>query len=416
MLKRFSAKRYKNVEADGLELSRVTVLVGPNNGGKSNLIEALRFYADVHAYEGDGSAFHAIVEKRGYGEILRRSVKPPETIELRWEHDVGPYRHVVIDLAFRVSKSEQFPAGFVVTRDSYSCTDPTSARRDERHIDASQTDKYVAVLRRSKDSEDELASAAFDPSDFYFSPNYPHRNRDERINTDTGPDDYPDLGESKWWVEFADLRFFTGSVLDPRRIAASAKRNLSILHLDETGSELVNVLNNLERRHNDFLIPYENRMREALSGLERIRIDDVSDQYKSMKLRIDGDWFRLDELSEGTLKMLALALLFFTPEKTSLLSIDEPELNLHPAWLRVLGKWMLGASGTNQVLTSTHSPDLLDALTEGFRSGEVALIVCDAKKGFRNVRPADLDDFFKEGWELGDLYRVGEPQLGGWPW
>ena len=149
-------------------------------------------------------------------------------------------------------------------------------------------------------------------------------------------------------------------------------------------------------------------MRQALPGLERIRIDDVSDQYKSMKARIDGDWFRLDELSEGTLKMLALALLFFTPEKTSLLSIDEPELNLHPAWLRLLGKWMLGATGTSQVLTSTHSPDLLDSLTEGFRSGDVALIVCDAKKGFRNVRSADLDSFFREGWELGDLYRVGE--------
>lgn len=413
MLKRFSAKQYKNVEADGLEFSRVTLLVGPNNGGKSNLIEALRFYSDVGSYEGEGSAFHGVVERRGYGEILRRSVRPPAEIELRWEHEIGPYRRVVNDIAFRVGKSEQFPAGFAVTRDSYSCTDPTSSRRVERHVDESQPHKYSAMLLRSDQREAEFHSAAFNPSDFYFSPYNSNKMRPDA----PGDDDYPFLGDRKWKTfEFGGQRFFRGSLLEPRHIAASAKRNLTILHLDETGSELVNVLNNLERRHNDFLIPYEDRMREALPGMERIRIDDVSDQYKSMKLRIDGDWFRLDELSEGTLKMLALALLLFTPEKTSLLSIDEPELNLHPAWLRVLGRWMLGTTGTNQVLASTHSPDLLDALTDGFRSGDVALVVCDAKKGFRNVRPADLDAFFEEGWELGDLYRVGEPQLGGWPW
>jgi hypothetical protein len=411
MLKRFSAKRYKNVEVDGLDFARVTVLVGPNNGGKSNLIEALRFYSDAYMYEGEGSAFHAIVERRGYGEILRRSVKPPGTIELRWEHDVGPARHAVNDIAFRVGQSAQFPAGFHVLRDTGTIVDPATNRRYSRFID-DETKQQVIVLRPRTDAAEVKFSFDFDPSDFFI-----RLKGAPQKSIQVATEDYPFLGDSVWWVsEVSGQRYFTGSLLEPRKIAASAKRNLSILHLDETGSELVNVLNNLERRHNDFLIPYEDHMREALPRLERIRIDDVSDQYKSMKLRIDGDWFRLDELSEGTLKMLALALLFFTPEKTSLLSIDEPELNLHPAWLRVLGKWMLGATGTSQVLASTHSPDLLDALTEGFRSGDVALIVCDAKKGFRNVSPKDLDDFFKEGWELGDLYRVGEPQLGGWPW
>jgi predicted ATPase len=90
MLKRFSAKRYKNVEVEGLEFARVTVLVGPNNGGKSNLIEALRFYRDVLDTMGEGNALHSAVTRRGYGDVLRRSLKPPETIELRWEHQVIP--------------------------------------------------------------------------------------------------------------------------------------------------------------------------------------------------------------------------------------------------------------------------------------------------------------------------------------
>lgn len=414
MLKRFSAKQYKNVEAENLELARVTLLVGPNNGGKSNLLEALRFYSDVFCYEGTGSAFLAAVEARGYGEVLRRSVKPPGDVELRWESQVGPHRVATNEVAFRVGTSEKFPAGFFVTRDTGRVIDPASDRLYAREIDASTPNLYKVSLRKSAGGPESTFAAKRDSSDLAVSPNQPP---DKDKDVDLVVDDYPAMGNWRWFRDEVERqRFYRGSLLEPRAIASSAKRNLTILELDETGSELVNVLNNLERKHNDFLIPYENRLREALPGLDRLRIDDVSDQYKSLKLRIDGEWFRLGELSEGTLKLLVLTLLLFTPEKASLLAIDEPELNLHPAWLRVVGRWMLTSTGADQVLASTHSPDLLDALTEGFRRGEVTLIVCDAKTGFRNVRPADLDAFFKDGWELGDLYRVGEPQLGGWPW
>ncbi|MEZ4314631.1 MAG: ATP-binding protein [Polyangiaceae bacterium] len=388
------------------------MLVGPNNGGKSNLIEALRFDSDVVNFDGNGSAFLGVVEARGYGDVLRHGVERPGSIELKWEHEFGPHRQVVIEIAFGVARSEQFPAGFVITKDSAVCSDPESPRRVERHIDLCDPSKVTVTLRRTPSEEEVRISGDRLISDFYVSPNPQVR----RISFRSSDEDYPELGDPDWMNALNAHGYYVGSRLDPRTIAASSKRNLSILHLDDTGSELVNVLNNLERKHNDFLIPYEDRLREALPSLERVRIDDVSDQYKSLKLRLDGEWYRLDELSEGTLKMLALALLFFTPEKAALVSIDEPELNLHPAWLRVIGKWMLGATGADQVLVSTHSPELLDALTEGFKSGEVALIVCDAKKGFRNVQVTDLDSFFQEGWELGDLYRVGEPQLGGWPW
>jgi len=414
MLKRFSAKRFRNVEAEGLEFRRVTVLVGPNNGGKSNLIDALRFYADVATHDGKGSGFHAAIERRGYGELLQRALKPPQTIELRWDLQVGDYRDVVLDIAFRVGPSDKFPAGFYITKDLASVTDPTTDRRLRWRIDEARPGRCFVERVRTASGAVEKEEVDVDNSDLVLDRGGSLANRDDSLAVD---ENYPILGDDLWWNrQIRGQRYFTGSRLAPRQIAASAKRNLSVLTLDESGSELVNVINNLERRHNDFLDPFAERLREMLSGLEKLRIDDISDQYKSLKLKIDGQWFRLDEISEGTLKVMALALLLFTPEKASMLSIDEPELNLHPAWLRVLGKWIMGAEGAEQVLISTHSSDLLDAFTDGFRDGEVALIVCDQKKGFRNVEPAALDSFFKDGWDLGDLYRVGEPQLGGWPW
>lgn len=102
---------------------------------------------------------------------------------------------------------------------------------------------------------------------------------------------------------------------------------------------------------------------------------------------------------------------------TTLLTIDEPELNLHPAWLARIGVWLKECRSAEQLIISTHSADLLDRLTDAFRAGEAALFVCGGgEKGIHRIEPGTLDSFFAEGWELGDLYRVGEPKVGGWPW
>ncbi|HEU4965258.1 MAG TPA: hypothetical protein VFV52_15625 [Bacilli bacterium] len=45
------------------------------------------------------------------------------------------------------------------------------------------------------------------------------------------------------------------------------------------------------------------------------------------------------------------------------------------------------------------------------------MFVCDldAEESIHQVDPAKLELFFQNGYDLGDMYRVGEPRLGGWP-
>jgi len=70
-----------------------------------------------------------------------------------------------------------------------------------------------------------------------------------------------------------------------------------------------------------------------------------------------------------------------------------------------------------QIFLSTHSPELLDPMTELVMNGEANVYVFD-RDG--NIKPLSLNEelrqFVKDGWELGDLYRVGDPVIGGWPW
>ncbi|HEC85622.1 MAG: hypothetical protein DRR19_02505 [Candidatus Parabeggiatoa sp. nov. 1] len=65
---------------------------------------------------------------------------------------------------------------------------------------------------------------------------------------------------------------------------------------------------------------------------------------------------------------------------------------------------------------STHSPDLLDYFTDC-----VTNVLRFERQGQSHftIKPLSqnqLSDKIEDGWQLGDLYRVGDPDVGGWPW
>ncbi|MFW5670134.1 MAG: AAA family ATPase, partial [Acetivibrio ethanolgignens] len=137
-----------------------------------------------------------------------------------------------------------------------------------------------------------------------------------------------------------------------------------------------------------------------------------------MEIKINGFWFPLSEVSDGTIHLLLLLMMLNLPENSgiSMLAIDEPEMNLHPAWQKLLANEILRCKSFKQSFISTHSPDFLDELTTGFLEGEVAVFVFDplSKTNIRKLDKEELKADLQE-WILGDLYRVGDPMIGGWP-
>ena len=47
MLSSVSLKRFKSIESTTIDLDRITVLVGPNNGGKSSFLQGLQFATSI---------------------------------------------------------------------------------------------------------------------------------------------------------------------------------------------------------------------------------------------------------------------------------------------------------------------------------------------------------------------------------
>ena len=108
-------------------------------------------------------------------------------------------------------------------------------------------------------------------------------------------------------------------------------------------------------------------------------------------------------LSDGTLRMIALVTLFNLPEPMSswMIILDEPELGLHPAAEAYLASLIRSASTQTQVLLSTQSATLVDH----FKPSEV--VVAEMHEGastFHRLEDEKLNQWLKR-YTLGEAWR-----------
>jgi predicted ATPase len=120
-------------------------------------------------------------------------------------------------------------------------------------------------------------------------------------------------------------------------------------------------------------------------------------------------------LSDGTLRYLCLLAILLAPEQAPLIVLEEPELGLHPDILPSLRDLMLEASERTQLVVTTHSSQLLDALTE--HAGSV--LVCEKQAGgsstVKRLVQEEVDGLRGEARAgLGSLWMSGH--LGGTRW
>jgi predicted ATPase len=117
-------------------------------------------------------------------------------------------------------------------------------------------------------------------------------------------------------------------------------------------------------------------------------------------------------LSDGTLRYLCLLAILLDPGPAPLVVIEEPELGLHPDILATLRDLIVAASERTQLIVTTHSTQMVDAMTDHADS----VLVCEKKDGPSTVtrlQQEDVDHWRQYG-SLGSLWMSGH--LGGTRW
>lgn len=110
-------------------------------------------------------------------------------------------------------------------------------------------------------------------------------------------------------------------------------------------------------------------------------------------------------LSDGTLRYLCLAAILCDPDPPPLICIEEPEFGLHPDILPKVADLLSAAAQRTQIVVTTHSDILVDAMTE---QPEV-VVVCEKHEGQTEMRRLKKDDLaaWLDKYRLGQLWTKG---------
>lgn len=105
--------------------------------------------------------------------------------------------------------------------------------------------------------------------------------------------------------------------------------------------------------------------------------------------------FNSCQLSDGSIRFIALATLLLQPEETmpNVIILDEPELGLHPFAVTQLAEMIKDASLHTQVIVATQSKDLVDH----FDVDNISIVEMDnGHTMVKNLRRKDYEEWLKQ--------------------
>ena len=233
----------------------------------------------------------------------------------------------------------------------------------------------------------------------------------------------PDAHAHDGWPTLrTKLLSMRGYVLDHHALTAHAPVREGA-ELTTSGGNLGPVLASLSRESPEAFAGLKVELTRILPEYDDVSCVTRADGTVAVYLRLVATQEKIeaDNLSQGTLYLLALLALAFDPEPPAVICIEEVDRGFHPRLLRDVRDVLYRlshpeASGLKrapvQIVATTHSPYLLDL----FRDHPEEIVI-SAKEGAaatfsRLADRADLADLLSEG-ALGDMWFSGI--LGGVP-
>lgn len=371
-----------------LTLGALNILIGPNASGKSNLLETIGLLQasskDIQATLREGGLpADWLWKARG------RPGPEPAVVEALF-----PYASKAMRYYLRLAASS---SGLTIDEERLENAQARpGATTPFKYFDVRQGHGAVTVSNEA----DSPAQRRLRPDNLNSSQSVLAQRRD--------PDVYPEITfvsdiTSKMRI-YRDWQF--GRTTPPRW---PQKPDLPGDVLAEDASNLALVLNHGQRTG---LVDKINHVMQELYD-QVVRVTTIT-EYGGVQVYVEehGGIMPATRLSDGTLRMLCLSAILCHPSPPPLVCIEEPEIGLHPDAIAIVARLLESAAETTQIIVTTHSEELVSALTH--RPEDV--IVCDPSADGTTMRRLDgarLSEWLTH-YQLGQLWRNGE--LGGTRW
>ncbi len=369
------------VELDNL--TPMTVLLGPNGSGKSTIFDVFNFLSECFQF----GLRHAW-DRRGRGK------------ELKTRGSSGP---IVFELKYREQPKSPIITYHLAIDEGTKGPEVVEEWLQWRRGQKGQPFRFLefrkgvgrAVSGELPDAEDQRKDTMLRSPDLIA------------VNTLGQLAEHPRVAALRefitdWYVSYLSI--------DSTRNQPEAGPQE---RLSKGGENLPNVIQYLKEQHPERLEQIFTVLRARIPRLERVEAEPMPDGR--LLLQIKDAPFEQPVLSkfasDGTMKMLAYLTVLYDPEPPRFIGIEEPENFLHPRLLPELAEECRVAAERSQLLITSHSPFLLNAM----RAEEVRVLYRDEQGFTQAVRACDIQgipEFIRAGASLGHLWMEGHFGIG----
>jgi predicted ATPase len=371
----------------GEPLPRLTCLIGPNGSGKSTVLDAFGFVADCLL---DG--VEAACDKPwrgGFDRLKTQGASGPLSFEIFFEAG-DESRPIVYQLV--VDLVDGVPAAVEET-----C-------RQRREGETLGKPYYFLKLKKGRGKVWGGQAVGQATGTSRESQAVTLANLDKLgIATLGNLSEHPRIVALRSYIEQWYLSYFIPTAARSLP-AAGAQR-----WLDREGANIGNVLQYYQRQYPEQFEAILSRLARAIPGLKKITPEVSKDKRLLLKFDEQGykDPFFQQSMSDGTLKMLAYAVLLEDPHPRPFIGIEEPENGLYVRLVERLASQFASRAGdqslSTQMLVTTHSPYFVDTL----QPKQVWLIRKGVDGHAKAIRAADVGSISamnEQGIPLGSLW------------
>lgn len=365
-LEKIHIKNFLSLRNVELRLKPLTVFVGPNASGKSNVLRALRFLRTMTQ------------EARLSTEFIRDRL---------W---AGVSNHITFQLQAEV-KGSQITHDLVLKVETDQLLFDEELSINDIKILSILNQKYEARIESDKNEK----TNTLEKTTLKFLD--PHKEKSPISNSV--------LREFINTWEFYD--FQPGHMrdrppgLDPEylRISVPPNKEISLLSLSsEQMAEISNtrfhigiqaILSSWSENDRERF----DRVSKSLAASTNFKIDFSEIDGRNQLCLLEGykNPISLQKASEGTLRLIAYYTLLHQDGLPPLIAIEEPERSLHPGALKDIAKVLEQLAERTQVIITTHSSQLLDNFKSENLSNSLGILLLRNRPGL-GTEVLDLED------------------------